>query len=375
MNNILEATFRVNPDYELMLFDRLPIEQQTLLEGLRKDPNFYGILRPRGRSAAGVKSVCCDTALLFKTLEEHPGPIPEYVRAKGEANQAVAQLVLDGILAMRRRDEWVTGAAAMELLDSAAQVSWGEGGRLGQLSVEALQYASALRSDQPALLAGRLYGYHTIPVSAHWSTRLPHVETLLRTPGLDKEWRRVEAAPPYDVWMAWQTRQGPSSDARRLGYKLYVSPHPNHVPEAFAALVSAASEGGARHFKVGKTTQGWLRPDKMVAYCESWEALQRVASLLAGRLEGCPAQGVPFTAELAGDGLLSWGADPAPDYMAPGWLQRESWRSRVTNLLGTALAVAKRNPAAGSSAWQFALQRVRLDGVDPETWCPLEVAK
>ena len=44
---------------------------------VRKDPDFYGILRPRpGEAAAlGVKSVDRETALLFLTLRE-PGPLP-----------------------------------------------------------------------------------------------------------------------------------------------------------------------------------------------------------------------------------------------------------------------------------------------------------
>jgi len=47
LNNIEESIFRANSAYELVLFDRLPPDQKELLDGLRKDPALYGILRPR----------------------------------------------------------------------------------------------------------------------------------------------------------------------------------------------------------------------------------------------------------------------------------------------------------------------------------------
>ena len=38
--------FRANPNYELVLYDRLPAEEQESFAELQKDPNSYGILRP-----------------------------------------------------------------------------------------------------------------------------------------------------------------------------------------------------------------------------------------------------------------------------------------------------------------------------------------
>ena len=98
--NIQESVFRANPSYELVLFDRLPAEQREMLKDLQKDPNFYGILRPLENSGLGVKSVSRDIALLYLTLQ-HPGRLPEYVRATlGEqCEQEITRLVLDGVLA------------------------------------------------------------------------------------------------------------------------------------------------------------------------------------------------------------------------------------------------------------------------------------
>jgi hypothetical protein len=68
--------------------------------------------------------------------------------------------------------------------------------------------------------------------------------------------------------------------------------------------------------------------------------------------------------------LLSWGFDPPPDKGALAWRERESWRLWVTNRLAIALVSAKRRGAAGIEPWQFALERLRLENVDTDTWAP-----
>ena len=93
LRNILTANFRANRDYSLVLFDRLPAEQQDLLRDLTKDPDFYGVLQPSPGSQRKTKSACQNTALLLFTLME-PGPIPGYVLTTlGErANRSIADV-------------------------------------------------------------------------------------------------------------------------------------------------------------------------------------------------------------------------------------------------------------------------------------------
>ena len=101
-------------------------------------------------------------------------------------------------------------------------------------------------------------------------------------------------------------------------------------------------------------------------------SLQGAAEQIAKTLDGCPPQGVPFTAAIGGSaetsGLMSWGFDPPADPAAPEWLRRESWRLKLSNRLVAALALAKQNPAADVSPVDFALERIRLEGVNTETW-------
>ena len=118
LKDILQAHFRANPDYELVLFDRLPDEYREQLAALKEDADFYGVLWPHAPGLA-LKAVNQETALLFLTLQQ-PGLIPSYVRASfGElCNQAVAELVLDGILeaALQTDGVFISGAAAAPIL-------------------------------------------------------------------------------------------------------------------------------------------------------------------------------------------------------------------------------------------------------------------
>src|SRR5436309_14700193 len=90
------SDFCANPAYKLVQFDALPPEQQHLLDRLRKDANFFGILLPREQSGLGIKAVDRDTALLFLTLQ-HSARLPDYVKAQlGERySQTIAEFVLD----------------------------------------------------------------------------------------------------------------------------------------------------------------------------------------------------------------------------------------------------------------------------------------
>jgi hypothetical protein len=117
LKSIEEVVFRANPTYEVVLFDRLPSEQTDMLSDLRKDPNLYGILRPREHPELGIKSVDRDTALLYFTLKE-PGRLPAYIKPMlgDQCNQAIVELVLDGVLEIESHGKFVSGADASRLV-------------------------------------------------------------------------------------------------------------------------------------------------------------------------------------------------------------------------------------------------------------------
>jgi hypothetical protein len=75
--------------------------------------------------------------------------------------------------------------------------------------------------------------------------------------------------------------------------------------------------------------------------------LQRAADLLATRLASVAPQGVPFSAEIAGDGLLSWGMDPPRNARVLSWHDYDSWRLWVVRRLARAIVTAQSEPHGG----------------------------
>jgi hypothetical protein len=389
MQDLLARPFRANPAYELVLWDRLEPAEQASLERLREDPELYGVLRPRRRSGAaaerapGLKAVDRETALLFLTLRE-PGSLPAYVRAVlgAAAGRTIGRLVADGVLEVEREGAFVHGAAAFELGRQPGEDGGdGEdaGGRLAALSLAALRYGAALAIDDPLRLSFRLYGYNRRPLTPRWQRRLAGaaaVEAWLgvapggaNRPRLDAAWR---PSPPSAAWLSWRSRRAETAPADGgATWKLYVSPAPEALAETFGAVLDALAAARAPQFKVGAGAAGLLRPDKIVAYFPSFERLAAAAEAMTSRLAGVAAQGVPFTSEIGGDGLLSWGMDP-PQTPAQSWNGPMSWRLWLTHRLARALISARQSPDHSSAAepWRFALERLRLEGVDTATWTP-----
>ena len=377
---ILGGTFRANPDYELTPFEQLPVEQQELFSALKEAPDFYGILSPRNDSQLPLKSVCRNTALLFLGLHE-AGTLPSSVTSAVSrcTNQEVAELVLDGVLQIRHEGQMLHGAAAFSAVceSSATGALTSE---IAQLSRDALLYAQALPFGDASLLASRLYAYGRIPATASWKRTFPDVEAVRRclliddngrnASRLDRRWTELPRDPENDGWIFWQNVRPPAG-RRAVAYKLYLSPHPAFLREGFEALVSGAESTGAIAFKVGKDLSGILRPDKLIAYFSRFEELREAAERILADLRGCPAQGVPFTAQLESP-LVSWGADPPVEKDVPAWLSRQSWRLWVANRLAVALLMARQDSQLRIEPWQFAVDRLRLEGVDTDNWIPLE---
>jgi hypothetical protein len=380
LNVILDHLFRSNPNYELAPFDRLPSEQQVLLKDLTNDPDFFGILVSRTPGTQAIKSVGRDTALLLQSLVQ-PGALPSSVRASSddETNQAIAQLVLDGVLEISQGEKFVSGAEAYPIIYPNT-VNAEPLGVLPRLSLDALKYGQALEMDDPLSLSMRLYFYNRVPMTPEWSRRLPsenHVTDFLGISGSGKlkhafkHWTFVEGDSPYKAWFHWYSRRGrPPSAVRQIGYKLYVSPHPDAMPAAMRAVVESLDDRAAYAFKVARNAVELLRPDKLVIYFWDFDGLQRAAEKIAAALSSCAVHGVPFTAALDDSGLLSWGIDPAPEKDALAWQGRESWRSWITNRLASALVSARNRCPADLQPWQFALERLRLANIDVDTWSP-----
>jgi hypothetical protein len=376
VTHIAGRRFRAGSSYEIVTFERLPASEQAAVAGLRTDRDFYGILRPREGSGRTVQGIGKDTALLWLTLRE-PGPLPGFVWS-GDAEAAakgITELVLDGVLEMEEAGHWVSGPDALAALESPAGAA--VEGRLARRSREALLYAERLAIADADTLCARIYHYGRAPLTPSWSQRLPDRDAVLAFLGAAPGGPLArELAQRWDMnqgelrgWIAWGHRRRGRAATASGTFKLYVSSQIESMPMAFAAVVAALAERGG-HFKVGGDAAGLLRPDKMVLYFAELETLLEVGREIADRLAGAPVHGVPFTAEVAGAGLLSWGMDPPALGRAVAWHEQESWRLWVARRLALAMVAAQAGGSRAASPAEFALARLRHEGVDVDGWTP-----
>ncbi|HEX6100968.1 MAG TPA: hypothetical protein VF432_31915 [Thermoanaerobaculia bacterium] len=354
------SRFRATPSLALRRLEELPEEHRTALRELQEDADFYGVLVPLD-AAATLKAVARETAELFLSLQT-PASL-------GVVDEDTIDLVLDGILEVEHDGRFVSGAEAFPVFFPAANP------RPDTLSTDALRHAEELETRDVGTLTSALYSYNRLPRTRAWVTRFPDRDSVLAhlgsSPLLARHWKLVPEEKSRG-WISWAANAGMAAKADAVTWKLYVSPRPEHVREAFHALVRVLAEIPGSQMKIGTDAAGLLRPDKMVAYFATRGDLDIAAKTLAGELRGCAAHGVPFTAAVDEHGLLSWGADPPDSERALSWLDRESWRLWVVKSLAGALSIAKRSAHPPVAPWQFAMERVRRLGVDVDTWMPAD---
>lgn len=323
--------------------------------------------------SVGSKVITRDTALLFYVLRE-PGPLPEYLhKMLGSARDSIVKrLVLDGVLELEREDgTFVHGAAAM--------VELGSGNRkpvnsprdyLSTLSLQAIEYGAKLEEDEPGVLADHLYRFNRLPLTAKWERVLPDSKAVSCWLGSEAGTllgRKLERAYVRSESPSWYHWRGRTSRLRSgFSHKLYISPRPEALPQVFAFVADACLSHEVRAFKVGCNLSSVLRPDKLVLYFEGEEPLHRIAEKLRMTLKDVESHGVPFTATIDPAGLLSWGMDP-PGWQAVSDQNRHSWRLFIVDRIAIALVSAQRNSEV-SSPVNFALERIRLEGIDPQSW-------
>jgi hypothetical protein len=371
--DLATARFRAAEAYELILFDRLSTADQTAFAELQRDPDFYGLLRPRHDTSRTIKAVTRDSALLLLTLSI-PGSLPFFVRREPSVSQAISDLVLSGVLEIEHGEKFVSGIDATPLLASASRS--GERHPLTRLSLEAVRFVAEQRSTDTARIAAELYRFNRQPLSPRWLRALADREAVLAFVGLDAasaarrtfvaEWD-IDGRGSSSAWIYFVRREPAAAPrGREDAFKLYVSPALIDFPRTFAAVTRIAARRGIRHFKIGSDASGLLRPDKFVLYFAHLDALLATAREIETTLIDVTAQGVPFTAPIDPHGLLSWGADPPASAQPLSWQSKDSWRTWLVSRLASSLAEG--HASDPDTATDYALDRLRRDGVDTERW-------
>jgi hypothetical protein len=362
-----EVRLRSNALFRLIPYDRLQAQEPNAFKSLGEDPDFFGVLVPPDGSVRPVKSVSRDAALLFLALAE-PACLPHLLTSLfgPGANDSLRRLVLDGVFEVELRGQFVSGASVPELLSD--QPGAHPASRIAQLSSDAIAYAAALESLATHEVADRLYRFNAAPSTPALQRRFAADDRLLafvlETKGiahrLQSRWRRATIG---ETWLTWSSGESDGPPA----YKLYVSPALDHLPRIFEIAVGAFAKVPCTHFKLGRGVFGVLRPDKLVAHFSGLDRLQQAADLIRTAVGGATAQGVPFTAPIDTEGLLSWGMDPPRFKQVLARQEYQSWRQWLTGRIAVYALAAK---ATGTDVQAFVRTRIALDGIDPQSWHP-----
>ncbi len=327
------------------------------------------------------KAVNSDTLHLIEYLKV-PGLLPKAAAKTFKENGTILlRLVLDSILEVKTQDGFISGASVVRLLglNKSQKVARA---RCPTLSMEALQYAQALVCNYAPALSARLYFYNRIPVSPRWTNRITSDADYAHFLGiesgtevhhlLDCKWIRSEPSYNDPSWLKWYSHKY-MNEPVHLPYKIYLSPMCEDLKNTLRITVPIITDLKIPVFKLGLGLHGILRPDKFVIYLSSSEKLKSVINTLLRELRGVRAHGVPFTSVIDAEGLISWGMDPPRSHLLLSY-QGTSWRKWVTDHLAVALLIAK-NGSANTPVlpWEFALQRMTIEGVNTENWTPSNI--
>jgi len=275
----------------------------------------------------------------------------------------LARLVLGGVLEVKRGDCFLSGLAAFGA-DAASGHAAERIEETCRISELALHYALAARHLSAAVLAERLYAFNSLP---RIPSAPPDSEVRFKEcTGID-----LAAISPQIGGHSWSLAFTPGwvyfrrGESASLRFKIYLCPRPEDAHCLIPTFTEVLGRAAGSVFKIAYPAASLARPDKIVAYLPSFDALENTLSTLVRVTPQARVQPVPFSAVVPGTSLFRWGVDP------PNFSQRQaaSWRSWLTRQVAE---TAREVPAAvsGDDAMEHLRAALRLRDIDPHTWLP-----
>jgi hypothetical protein len=340
---------------------------------LERDLDSYGLLVPKDGANLPIVAVNRDTALLFLSLLES-GPAPDFMFAmpEPESDGILRRMLFDCILELENDGKFVSGAEACSVLGIENKPVEGSVGSLEKLSIDALRYGATLIDTNGTTLAQKLYNYNRRAAKPTMRGLLPDAAACLSFLNLrrDQDGRRAldvfwSCDDGNHPWLAFTRRQFRSQRTGHM-YKLYIGVAFEDLVPCLPALAEAFSYSGASQFKIAMDLDGLLRPDKLIAYFPSKDAVLDASRAVAPIVVKLKVHAVPFSAAIEGAGRLSWGVDPVTSLTG----ERLSWRQWICERLAAALTSVRARTPEDVTPWEFALERLRLEGVDTDNFMP-----
>lgn len=392
--DLRNLVFRASREYQLVQTGRLPAR----LKIQRPSFSAYGFFVPNTGADRWneVVEASSEAALVFLTLRR-PGTLPSYLGDLKLLSQEkwFRELLSRGVLEVRVAGEFITGLPGLRELNGQGAASSPIQSPLAELSDAGIRYGyryccleNGDQEDSGFIdkVAMRLYYFNTVPPPADLRSRLSKPEGIFQflgaeapvtveSTGLVWAWQPNDSSDWWRYWVptngrkttnGFETFQGRKE---RTEAKLYISPTLADTPRAVEIVLPIISESSAVAMKVGSFLGGLTRPDKMVAYFSDERDLVATASRIAAATRRLTVHGVPFTSDLAGNGLLSWASDDFsheidnPDASS-------SWRILVTRSLARGLVESYRLGHPIEVAVEHAKSAAEVAGIDTVNWLP-----
>ena len=372
-----DLTIRASPRYELIVADRLePVERERHAERRRDDRVRRHSCAWRG--SAGGTPVGRSLALLFLTLRD-PGLVPRSTledlgedtivaldprrRPRGRARRCLRRRAGCGRRlrsgGRRYRDRGRRRSARWRRCGTAR--SFGSLVRGARLS------ALRLRSQARALTRSRLQGARQLDTFLGLVRRRAHRAAHWR-----RSWRALPPASRRSVArVAIACSAAQRLDRPRGSVQALCEPG---LAGASRGVPTPSSRSrprrrGARALKLAATPAGLCRPDKLVVYFVD----------LDGSARGRRTARRPLQRVERPRGSVHGGGRERRAALVGRRPSRAtglgSWREWLTRRLARYLCDARSAPGSGVEPWRYALERIRLDGVDPEILVAAAVAR
>ncbi|MEY4668637.1 MAG: hypothetical protein RL518_1336 [Pseudomonadota bacterium] len=358
---------RITDNYQYAPLNELKEGTRDALASVIQKTHAEGFLLPRDNSSFSIVPI---HGPLRSVIERATAGISWDEAISSAPAADLKALLTHSVLGLQLSNRVVSGPAAHVLLTSKEANVIPDALTTDPISFAALEHASRLPLTGPTPITFRLYSYNSRP---RFKSRLLQDVTdgVLRT--VETDWKGVfkvrEPSPDNPAWYLFD-KVRPEGRQHSGGHnaKIYVSPTIADVPRCLSRLVEILPSLDFETWKIGRSSYGIARPDKICVYFNSLELAHSAAQVLVRELGDIEAQGVPFTQWIDPFGLISIGMDPPRPASVSRLAIPNSWRLWVARKMASAISLAKVSPDYPLPPEQAALWAMHLLGVNPQSW-------
>lgn len=324
---------RRNPLFRIITGTEL-VAKNTSLQSEVSTPNTFFLIYNNNFSKENIISIDIQTANYLYSVSK-PTRASETIDRINNLSPTllIKSLVYDHIIQVKNRNgKYESGPSCRLIKDSLEKCfdTTASCHRIGILSQNAIKYAWHFRDLSIDEITQKLYSFYTMPVEKTLFNCLKSTDNIKAWLGLGEfskmldEYIQTPITDNYKHWLYWQHEK--TKNTYNLNFKMYISPTPLETVDVFSKVLKLFTRQFVPSFKIGATSNGIYRPDKMVLYFSDINSIYEFAHMCAPLLKDNDGQGVPFTFPLTENGIISYACEPTEGYSS-------SWRIYICKII------------------------------------------